>query len=259
MSDPSEDRLQYKSHPKSHYQVQVQVVNTGACHQFSLMSLQHLGFLSAKATSLAGSVPFHKAYILLHGQHSPRTFPSRLASPLLVALRQRALRWSALVNVAWVPPNDSGHVSDLSEEETDGNETYSLLAFASSRRRLRIPSVSMDNFEDTCAQLNNHMEHSSTDVRVVDPYGLHLYVCTHGARDCRCGEWGSKVADAFREEIFKRRQTDPTGLYSWIVMGEVGHVGGHQSAYSLSFRCSALLRQVIILQARSKRACLPVR
>jgi hypothetical protein len=134
-----------------------------------------------------------------------------------------------LVNLAWVPPNGSGHVPNLSEEEIDGTETYSLLAFASNRRRLRIPSVSMDNFEDTCAQLNNYMERPSTGV--VDPYGLHLYVCTHGARDCRCGEWGSKVADAFREEIFKRRQADPTGQYSWIVMGEVGHVGGHQSAY----------------------------
>ena len=199
----------------------------------------NLGSLRARAASLAGTVPSHKAYILLHSQRSPRAFPSRLASPLLVALRQRALRWSALVNVAWVPQNGSGYAPNLSQEETDGTETYSLLAFASNRRRLRIPSVSMDNFEDTCAQLNNYMEQPSTGV--VDPHGLHLYVCTHGARDCRCGEWGSKVADAFREEIYKRRQSDTTGQYSWIVTGEVGHVGGHQSAYFPLFRCAALL------------------
>lgn len=195
----------------------------------TLQPVKNLGSLSARASSLVGTVPSHKAYILLHSQQSPRAFPSRLASPLLVALRQRALRWSALVNVAWVPSNGSAHVPNLSEEETDGIETYSLLAFASNRRRLRIPSVSMDNFEDTCTQLNNYMERPPTDV--VDPHELHLYVCTHGARDCRCGEWGSKVADAFREEIFKRKQTDPTGQYSRIVTGEVGHVGGHQSAY----------------------------
>ncbi|KAI0277081.1 hypothetical protein BGY98DRAFT_982394 [Russula aff. rugulosa BPL654] len=187
----------------------------------TLQAVKNLASLSARATSLAGTVPAHKAYILLHGQHSPRAFPSRLASPLLTALRQHALRWSALINVAWVPPNGGGHVSNLSEEETDDTETYGLLAFASNRRRLSIPSVSMDNFEDTCVQLNNYMEQPSTGV--VDPYGLHLVYC-------RCGEWGSKVADAFREEIFKRRQTDPTGQYSWIVMGEVGHVGGHQHA-----------------------------
>src|SRR6266852_2082408 len=119
------------------------------------MTLKNLRSLSSRATSLAGTVPSHKAYILLHGQHSPRAFPSRLASPLLVALRQRALRWSALVNVAWILPNGSEHFPNLSKEETDGTETYSLLAFASNRRRLRIPSVSMDNFEDACAQLNN--------------------------------------------------------------------------------------------------------
>ena len=197
----------------------------------TLQPVKNLGSLSARASSLAGTVPLHRAYILLHSRHSPRAFPSRLASPLLVALRQRALRWSALVNVAWIPPNGSGHVPNPSEEETNAIETYSLKAFASNHRRLRIPSVSMDNFEDTCARLSNFMEHPLTGV--VDPYELHLYVCTHGARDCRCGEWGSKVADALREEIFKRRQTDSTGQYSSIVMGEVGHVGGHQSAYFL--------------------------
>ena len=195
----------------------------------TLQPVKNLASLSARAASLAGTVPSHNAYILLHGRHSPRAFPSQLASPLLAALRQRALRWSALVNVAWVPPNGSGHVHNLSEEETDATETYSLLAFASNRRRLRISSVSMDNFEDTCVQLHNYMERPSAGV--VDSHGLHLYVCTHGARDCRCGKWGTKVADGFREEIFKRRQTDPTGQYSSIVMGEVGHVGGHQSAY----------------------------
>lgn len=220
------------------------------------MTLRSLG---ARASSLAGTVPFHKAYILLHGQPSPRAFPSRIASPLLVALRQRALRWSALVNVAWVPPNGSGHVPYLSEEETEATETYSLLAFARNHRQLSIPSVTMDNFEDTCAQLNDYVERPST--AVFNPHGLHLYVCTHGARDCRCGEWGSKVADALKEEILKRKQTDPTGQYSHIVMGEVGHVGGHQSAYlSPSFRCAALLNwEIIRLQARCERACLPVR
>lgn len=194
----------------------------------TLQPFKNLGSLNARASSLAGTVPLHKAYILLHGQHSPRAFPSRLESPLLIALRQRALRWSALVNVAWLPPNSSGHFPNPSEEEADGTEAYNLLAFASNRRRLRIPSVSMDNFEDTCAQLNEYMERPSTGI--VDPYGLHLYVCTHGARDCRCGKWGSEVADALREEISKRRQADSTGQYSRIVTGEVGHVGGHQHA-----------------------------
>ncbi len=130
-----------------------------------------------------------------------------------------------MVNVAWVPPNGTGRVPNLSEEETDATETYSLLAFTRDGQRLQLPSVSMGNFEDTCTQLNDYMERPSGGV--INPDRLHIYVCTHGARDCRCGEWGSKVADALKEEISKRRESDSTCKYSQIVMGEVGHVGGH--------------------------------
>ena len=188
-------------------------------------TISKLGTLGARAEGLAGTVPSHQAYILLHGQHSPRAFPSRATSPLLVALRQRALRWSALVNLAWVPSNDVGGVPEHSED-MGGAETYSLVAFARDCTRLEIPSVSVDNLEDTCAELNDYMTRPTRGA--VDPDGLYLYVCTHGARDCRCGEWGSKVADALREEIYKRKEAEPTSKYSHIVIGEVGHIGGHQ-------------------------------
>jgi len=51
---------------------------------------------------------------------------------------------------------------------------------------------------------------------------LHIYVCTHAARDCRCGDIGSSVAEAFRKEIDRR------GLTSLVKLGETGHVGGHK-------------------------------
>ncbi|KAI0628520.1 hypothetical protein C8Q77DRAFT_1035683, partial [Trametes polyzona] len=52
---------------------------------------------------------------------------------------------------------------------------------------------------------------------------LHLYVCTHGARDCRCGEGGGEVRRALRRELAKR------GLGAEdVVLGEVAHVGGHK-------------------------------
>ncbi|KAI0291993.1 hypothetical protein BC826DRAFT_1020753 [Russula brevipes] len=144
-----------------------------------LQTIRNLGSLGARTDGLAGTVPFHQAYILLHGHQPPRSFPSRITSPLLVALRQRALRWSALVNVAWVPPNGVGSIPIFSEDVTHGTETYSLLAFSRDRARLQV---------------------------------LH------------------KVADALREEILKRRSSEPTGKHSRIVVGEVGHVGGHRHA-----------------------------
>jgi hypothetical protein len=189
------------------------------------------GPLGTRTDGIAGTVPLHQAYILLHTRHSPRSFPSRLTSPLLVALRQRALRWSALVNVAWVPSNVVGRVPDLLDDlDANVTKTYDLVAFARDYARLHIPSVSMNNLEDACTQLNDFLERpvAGDTGSTVDPDALYLYVCTHGARDCRCGEWGSKVADALREEIFKRKQSEPTGKYSRIVVGEVGHVGGHE-------------------------------
>jgi len=191
----------------------------------SPQAVRNLGSLAARADGLAGTVPSHQAYILLHSQHSPRSFPSRVASPLLVALQQRALRWSALVNVAWVPQNGVERAPNLSED-TNATETYNLLAFSRDRARLQVSPVSMDCLEDACAQLDDFLGHPTRST--VDPDAVYLYVCTHGARDCRCGEWGSKVADALREEILKRKASEPTGKYSRIVVGEVGHVGGHE-------------------------------
>jgi hypothetical protein len=189
-------------------------------------SLQTVKNLSSSAARLAGTVPLHQAYILLHGSDSPRSFPSRVTSPLLVALRQYALRWSALVNVAWVPPSNSIRPISITPGDSQDTEVYSLQAFARGCAGLQIPSVTMDNLDEVCSRLCNYIERPSTEV--VHSGDLNLYVCTHGARDCRCGEWGSKVADALRIEIHRRKEMEPTGKYSRVVVGEVGHVGGHQ-------------------------------
>ncbi|KAF8266260.1 Sucrase/ferredoxin-like-domain-containing protein, partial [Lactarius quietus] len=180
---------------------------------------------------LAGTVPLHQAYILLHGRDSPRSFPSRVTSPLLVALRQYALRWSALVNVAWVPPPDPTRRFSIPPGDSRDIEVYSLQTFAHGRAGLSIPSVTMDNLDEVFSKLCDYIERRPTEA--VDSGDLHLYVCTHGARDCRCGEWGSKVVDALRNEIHRRKEMEPTGKYSRVVVGEVGHVGGHQYAANM--------------------------
>ncbi|KAI0266354.1 Sucrase/ferredoxin-like-domain-containing protein [Gloeopeniophorella convolvens] len=172
---------------------------------------------------LLGTVPYHKSYLLLHGRQSPRTFPSRFASPLLVSLRQQALQWSALVNVAWRQPEPYNDVSLPVEE----GETYSMVAFVQGGARLEIPHVSMANLDEVCSRLQDYMEHP--EKRTQSQGGLHLYVCTHGARDCRCGDLGGKVAEAFKDEVLKRRKPEPV-KYSSVTVSEIGHVGGHQYA-----------------------------
>ncbi|KAG8953882.1 hypothetical protein FRC04_001512 [Tulasnella sp. 424] len=72
----------------------------------------------------------------------------------------------------------------------------------------------------------------STDVRslvsstanapaVVPNDEVHFYVCTHGSRDCRCGDVGADVADTLREEVAKLPGS------SRVRISEVAHVGGH--------------------------------
>ena len=49
-----------------------------------------------------------------------------------------------------------------------------------------------------------------------------VYVCTHGSRDCRCGDTGGSLVLALREEVRRR------GLDEQVRIGEIAHVGGHK-------------------------------
>lgn len=51
---------------------------------------------------------------------------------------------------------------------------------------------------------------------------VEIVVCTHGSRDCRCGDKGGALVDALKEEIGRR------GLEGKVKVGEVAHVGGHK-------------------------------
>ena len=198
--------------------------------------------LNASVDSLVGTAPTHNAYIFLHSQHRPKDFPAALPSPLRSALQLRAREWRGLVNFAWNPaysnPYDFTH-----RTATGGGEVCSATAFVAGRHsnsRLDIPSVSLDNVDSVAEQVKQHLvaSHSSLEVDPPRPVfegqdrtqaddTVYLYVCTHGAKDCRCGDWGGQVADALRTEVWKRGLED-AGLGKRVVVSEVGHVGGHK-------------------------------
>lgn len=50
----------------------------------------------------------------------------------------------------------------------------------------------------------------------------HIYVCTHTARDCRCGEIGEPLYAALKKEV-RRRGVDAER----IQISRIAHVGGH--------------------------------
>ncbi|EIM83692.1 uncharacterized protein STEHIDRAFT_30779, partial [Stereum hirsutum FP-91666 SS1] len=103
--------------------------------------------------------------------------------------------------------------------------------------RLRIDSVTASNTEDAANLIAKYVssEPYSDREEVVDceDSGVQLYVCTHGERDCRCGEWGGEVADELNAELKRRQSNDPEGVWGRYSIGEVGHVGGHKHAANL--------------------------
>ena len=159
---------------------------------------------------LAGTVPAHDYYVLLHSRNPPREFPRVISSPVKNALQLTLAPSNGLVNFSWspqplLPPSDE--------------EVYSATSFSKWGNIVELEDLTISNIQDAVQRTTAPgppVEHGD----VVRP--LYIYVCTHAARDCRCGDVGGLVAEAFRKEIDRRRLT------SVVKLGETGHVGGHQ-------------------------------
>jgi len=182
----------------------------------------------ATTHALAGTVPSHRCYILLHTSHPPSQYSARVSSTIQKALQLRLLKLGAIVNFSWSP--------DQPVCQWDGvAEAYYATAFSTSRGCLEIPEVSIHNVDEVGEKLREHIEGPNSGIRDNRDCDMHLYVCTHGARDCRCGDMGGLVVKALRKEVEKRNRVNPFGPSGRLKIAEVGHVGGHkyESAFCL--------------------------
>ncbi|KAJ7468973.1 Sucrase/ferredoxin-like-domain-containing protein [Mycena galericulata] len=155
---------------------------------------------------LHGTVASHRSYILINAPSPPTTFPSRFSTPVQRALQLQVTRWGGVVNFAWTG----------SQPDADGST--SVTAFSALGGRIHFPTLTLSNVDEN---------------QPVTGSEIYMYVCTHGARDCRCGDTGGKVFQALRDELDRRALADPSGPAKNVVLGEVGHVGGHQFAANL--------------------------
>lgn len=164
--------------------------------------------------SLAGTTPHHNVYVLLHSPRSPESFPSVISSPIQKALQLQLVPLNGLVNFTW-PSKLQAHQPSLEWHEED---SYSATVFHTNGRPLEIERISLSNLTQVVKQISAHSQAES-----VSPVGpTQIYVCTHGSRDCRCGETGGQVASALRTEIQRR------DLSNTVKLGETAHVGGHK-------------------------------
>ncbi|KAM6497652.1 Sucrase/ferredoxin-like domain containing protein [Amanita muscaria] len=197
-------------------------------------------------SSLRGTVQQHNAYILLHTPPNkpPPTFPPRgPESKVHKRLQVAALKWGGVVNWVWHPPatspcsNPNSTAHDAVEPPDEDGENYSATVF-SKNGRLEIPQVTLSNMEQVEDRIRQFaIEDSSSSESVAnsgighEPDEVHMLICTHMARDCRCGVRGGAFARTVHEQIVQR------GLFLGdgekkvrLKLGEVGHVGGHQYA-----------------------------
>lgn len=186
------------------------------------MTLRHVTslrrLLSASSTALAtkpqqllGSAPHHNIYVAINHDISPQVFPPKLMTTVQRELLLKINQTGAILSLAWSPQGTF-------------DKNSAAVAF-SPYGRLEIPELNVSNIEEVYPILLAHAQGKAI-VSHKDTDKIFLYVCTHAARDCRCGEHGGAVVKALREEL-QRRFEERVRVF------EVGHVGGHVFAANL--------------------------
>jgi len=164
-------------------------------------------------TRISGTVGEHTGYLFLRSKTKPTEFPVKTpTTPLYSNLSLSLAPHKTLVNWAWYPEEPS---SALENEE----ESYEAVLFDHELGQIDIPhTITNANWSEV---VDNSV---AGKLQPLDTDTIHLYVCTHGARDCKCGDFGMVLVDALRAEIQKRGGEAERR----VNVAEVGHVGGHK-------------------------------
>lgn len=175
-------------------------------------------------------MPEHDLYISLHTTRPSTSWPSRVetVSPLLVELKREMKKYNGLVNFAYNLEEGAHARQSASQGELQsgmawdesGPEAYGATLHGINQSSGFAARLSLFNYREIIA---DYLTAEPATTITIDPDLLHFYVCTHGSRDCRCGDVGSDVLDSLKDFV--------SGLdvqfRSKIKISEVAHVGGH--------------------------------
>lgn len=174
----------------------------------------------------------HQCYILLHSSQPISEFPAKWTTPIQRELQLRASRWGGLVNFSWYDPTPG-------DDDDQGRvKKQPATAFTTAGGRLEIPDISLENMDQVEQELKDHLN-GPLSKETSDE--IHLYVCTHGTRDCRCGTKGGLLVNALHQEKANYQRLYPESLARRIKIGQVSHVGGHKLSTTLCqsfYHCS---------------------
>ena len=206
-------------------------------------------------SSHRGKVPPHKTLAIVHTDIPPTNWPSRVQRvlPLYHELQVYARSLHGIVTVAYFPSTPSQATpkpfwstplsspdSHLDSTQSIGNSAWleaeecghQVTIFADGNQVIEFPRVRKDDagrvYDELYTGLPDGNPVSGLGATIKTPtnsYGVsHIFVCTHAARDCRCGTTGVDVFNAISNAVANH----PTWSRLGIQMGQVAHVGGHE-------------------------------
>ncbi|EPQ27838.1 uncharacterized protein PFL1_04583 [Pseudozyma flocculosa PF-1] len=212
------------------------------------------------ALPLAGSAPSYKVHLVVHPVDRARpssSWPSHLESvnPLLLELEGRSKKGGSLegfgisfsegsvrdTNAAanelpdWDPatPRMLRPVPNSRSED----ERFIIYAYTQPGKVTKVGPLSLKTLDEG-VPLRQRIDEAllaarSQTGRPSEQDETHVYVCAHGARDCRCQVAGGQVLDSLREAVRKNEASlvkagrpSPKKVKVW----PISHVGGHTFA-----------------------------
>ncbi|WFD18060.1 lipoyl synthase [Malassezia caprae] len=199
---------------------------------------------------LPGTAPEYEAHLVLHPVHRGRpdtSWPSHIDSvcPLVSELSSRTRPGGSLAGFGvslsagdgdlpeaqppWDAHRDKAMRAPPNQAAED--EMFWLYAYGSSGQFVSWPTPlslrTLPSGEAMRAQLATMWENAR------DTKEAHIYVCTHGTRDCRCGVVGTELIHALRAHIDQHAQqcaSQGQTLPKRVRVLPISHVGGHQWA-----------------------------
>ncbi|KAL5633989.1 hypothetical protein ACGC1H_005989 [Rhizoctonia solani] len=178
---------------------------------------------------LHGTAPEHTFHLILQTPYPPRTWPSKLqdASPLLRDVSALLKQHGGIVNFAWAPSVSGNQTEETLTndvwQEKDKPESYKGTLYSLNRDPYTMPAVSKSSLPELSSIIPRPLQSPGAfgppSIRSSAAKTIDVYVCTHGARDCRCGDIGGEIAQALR--AMKRPD---------LRVFDIGHVGGHKWA-----------------------------
>ncbi|GAA5992054.1 hypothetical protein JCM5350_000556 [Sporobolomyces pararoseus] len=209
---------------------------------------------------LIGSAPEYSRHLVIHTPHASNTWPSHLesVSPLYRELGKRfgsearykgmgfgmseggPLRQDGSEVEKWDPNRskfDSPETKESSQEEVYSATLYPDFKHFPSFSISSLPSFEkvIDSLPSTPSPSSPSPSSSSSFSSTTLKPRTHIYVCTHGSRDCKCGDLGEKLYQSILLEVERRKlggelSSTSESRQEGVRISRIAHIGGHKFA-----------------------------